>query len=223
MSYTIGMEEKLKTEAVEVPEDLKESPRERRFTGRVIFIASLIIALLFLALIFVYTQSKNAKPYVTTLPSPTPTPSSAVTPGSTDDWKKYTNTDYGFSFEYPVYLSIFKDYLPQKPTGIADDSLRISSGDYKNDLQLYIDPQFGGMCNPTWNFETKRNGPGIEFTKVKGKTNSLPDGATCSTFYTAQIITPGGKKLLINFGYDEKNTTAEKDFEKILSTFKFTK
>jgi len=41
--------------------------------------------------------------------------------------------------------------------GADGDELKISSTDYKEDLQIFINPHFGGMCNPIWHYEVKAN------------------------------------------------------------------
>ena len=162
----------------------------------------------------------------TQAPSPTPTVARTATPtpDPTATWKTYSNANYGFSFQYPSYLATIDDKFPKEipSAGTVSDELRISSADYKNDLQIYINPHFGGMCSGVFIYKASESGSGLVFTKTKGDNSNLPGGSTCSSFYEVRIDLGNGNYLNANFSYDSKNTNAQADFEKILSTFKFT-
>lgn len=42
-------------------------------------------------------------------PTPTPSPTSTLSPDETAGWKTYTNTQYGFTFQYPSIISVKQD------------------------------------------------------------------------------------------------------------------
>lgn len=181
----------------------------------------IVLVLLIVAGAGIYFLGKNnAKKVVTQ----TPTQTTTLTTNPTANWKTYSNSNYGFSFQYPSYLTTVNDKFPKEipSVGTVSDELRISSADYKNDLQVYINSHFGGMCGGTLIYSAKRSGSNLSFTKTKGDNSNLPAGASCSSFYEAKIDLGDGNYLDTNFSYDSKNTNAQADFEKMLSTFQFT-
>ena len=86
----------------------------------------------------------------------TPAPSS--TPTSTSDWKTFTNTDYGFSFQYPAgwYLDVHgshrdttMDYIaisnyPTRPSEVATPAADLSW------MELYVVPNPAGLSLGDW-------------------------------------------------------------------------
>lgn len=132
-------------------------------------------------------------------------------------WKDYANSNYGFSFQYPSYMSRLVDNLQKKPTGISSDNLAISSLDYKYRLSLHINSRFGMECNPTLEYEVKQSSSSAKVTKI----NADKSGPICG-FYLAKIDLGDDKWIYMAFSFDDKNLKAQSDFEKLLSTFKHT-
>ncbi len=154
------------------------------------------------------------------IPTSTPAPTPII--NATTEFKIYSNNNYHFTFQYPSYLTRLEDHLPKIPNGTSTSSLRITSLDYKYDLQLYINPRFGGMCRGTVVYEAKRSKSVLVFTKSVGGNPDLPKGMTCSPYYETHIDLGNQNNMLMTFGYDDKNLNAQIDFEKILYSFKFT-
>src|SRR5260221_203082 len=138
------------------------SPTFHKYLFTVTTFSKILAMLLFITLPFIgfYLGMKYQEEVTISTPiiskvqkilSPTPTPII----GSATEFKKYSNNNYSFSFQYPSYLTRLEDKLPKIPNGSATSNLRISSQDYKYDLQLYINPQFGGMCRGTMLYEAK--------------------------------------------------------------------
>lgn len=165
-----------------------------------------------------YSKSTIETPIVTITKTPTPTPA----------WKTYTNHNYDFSFNYPDYLTITQDQLPKQipAQGSLNDFLSIYSADYKNDLHFDINPNEDEinhmLCRGIFIYNAVKSGSGLEYTKTTGDNSALPERAKCSTFFEAKIYLDEINYLRVNFAYDKLNKNAQADFEKTLSSFKFT-
>ena len=77
--------------------------RQARYTkGFIAPFILIIVALLLAGGAYVFTQTKPVGQTVTTNPTPTQTtPETQTTASQTADWKTYTNTQYGFTVNYP--------------------------------------------------------------------------------------------------------------------------
>lgn len=134
----------------------------------------------------------------------------------TNVWKNYNNSSYGMSFQYPGRLTHLSDKLPKNISdgGSVSDRLKISSSDYEEDLQLYINPRFDGARTEECKYLAIKEGNSIRFTKPKSNLNN--SGLSCGEFNSAGIIIDDKNYILLVY-------KGKENFEKILSSFKFSK
>lgn len=76
-----------------------QTPKSPRFP---LFLALLSFLLLLFSLYLSYRNMQLTK-QIAELSKPTPSPTPTITTDPTADWKTYTNTQYGFSFQYPSH------------------------------------------------------------------------------------------------------------------------
>lgn len=202
------------------------------------------IALVFIAVLAVLAMPKQNPPIVqptstptttpiatsispTTNPTPTPTVSPTPTPIiDISDWKTYRNDKYGFEFKYPkdwiggggteYDLSKLGDNNILKATGTV---FAIGFGDkysYSRFFSLSImTKNIDEAINFDWTSFGKRTG---EPVIIGGVTGEKLKGA----FYGMQYVVKNGKTYFFNQP-DAAEKTDWAKYDKVISTFKFTK
>ncbi len=214
-------------------EEVKQAhPALHRYLFTVTTFSKLLAAILFIVLPFIgfylgmryqqkliinQTNAPEAKVVILT-----PTLSPAPTPITTTTWKTYTNKVFKFSFDYPSYLTLYKDNLVDtKQTGSINDEVRFTPNDktFTPDLRISANPRFGGTCAAdilyTINFINNQ----VSFTKEY--TQKLPLCENSPPFFSGIMKLSDELTILITFGY-EKNDTGrnyEADFDKLLQSF----
>ncbi len=179
----------------------------------------LVIALLAVGIGVIYLSSNN--PFDNTSDAPAENAALTETSDPTDDWKTYTNEEYGFSFKYPRSTD-----TTLEETVDGEDYLKINEN-----VNFLITPfsieECDGLC-PIIDEKTNQTINQIEFNKY---ITTSPEDIAFSDKLPGQIILEykldDGKVLQWNFGLSNKNNTMEVDSaenvsNQILSTFEFT-
>lgn len=202
-----------------------------------IFIFGLVAAVLIFAGAFYLGQIQKRQASSIYIPKQPLNPSTSPASSSSADianWKKYTNTEFDFSLEYPSTWSVEKNlnrinlnssdliqaenergfyiqkgaqvdiYFTSVPTG----------GDLKTDFTRYVNPTAGEASSETMTGTSTVSGiPAINYSYIAPGKNVV-DGSffvVDNKIVTISIVSESGKES--EFG----NT-----FNQILSTFKFT-
>jgi len=139
--------------------------------------------------------------------------------GKTLHWTTFTELNYGLVFNYPSYLTEVTDNFPKEASkgGSVEDVIFIRNKDNSSQLQIYLNPAFGGTCSPEYSYNaTQTNGSfNLTYTKEKPEPSSHPGCG--EIFYSAMINLENGDKLLMTFS--DGNRHNEEDFESILGSF----
>ena len=215
------MEEKVKTkQELEIPKDLKETPRQRRLDGRIFIASSFILAILFVSGIFLYTKTRTAVNFKPT--------AQKVNPNSTakpdENWQIYEGSD--FSIEYPADwtaekgLNDFRFYPPGTKSIIGNGT--------KGASYVLVTESTGNpaKCNnpecPSVEKVQDFSFGGVSGQKVEGAKGT--DGGNYFKKYVL-VSVPQGKIYRIIELYGNTNTTIpeqnSKVFNEMVSTFKF--
>ena len=151
--------------------------------------------------------------------STTNPPVKKYTLGKALHWTTFNDLNYGFVFNYPNYLTEVSYNFPEKikEVGTVNDRIELSNRDKSSVLQIFLNPRFGGRCNPTYFYDAMQvNGySNITYTKEK-KENFDPEFCT-DISYTSMIKLENGNTLLMIF--NDGNRHNEEDFEGILGSF----
>lgn len=161
----------------------------------------------------------------------------AATEATTADWKTYTNEKYGFSFEYPVDWNVEKD----GGSGIADYHVDLIPQkaliEYKNkygneSISMAGASVFTSNLSPKeWFMSTISPESIVEEKNLTINGNQVYYSEVSSEAYTDVSYTTSNQKLIVYFvirikeqgvNYNNDYTMYLAEFEKILSTFKFT-
>ncbi|OGV91334.1 hypothetical protein A2783_05160 [Microgenomates group bacterium RIFCSPHIGHO2_01_FULL_45_11] len=181
-------------------------------------LVSLLVVISLATAAYLFSQNQKLQSQLTQLSlSPTPSPSETLAKEETADWNIYTNTEYGYSFKYP--LSWKTEALAAGAQGKeAPSNARGLNVVEMDSTKNYPDITIQGFdLEPSYLEEgtkvqvTINN---IEMTKrdTKQETNLFTQ--------TYTFRTPGGKYLEILFSYDSTLSTLQ-IINQILSTFKF--
>lgn len=144
----------------------------------------------------------------------------ATTPATTDEtasWKTYTNDTYGFSFKYPATLSV-TDTLSQ--SGNWSVSKKVIIKDTTDSMEVWVNPDGFGPFFPDFSYDITASASGLTVvSKDAGTSAEKSDGETLAisqfTYKTTEFLVHYRIK-----GSDSKPLT---QFDKMLSTFQFTK
>jgi|GEM_PF-4360122 len=200
---------------------------QKRFAKIVVVVV--VVAIVAAAGYFAFV--KKSEP-IAQQPTPTPTNENA-------NLKTYTNTQYGFSFQYPgVYKLSDKlvDYLPpdkvrvsffgiglvETSKDINEGSPFISIGVWNNLKNLSLTDWAKAYPNSSFsNFGEKRT---ADFKEI------IIDGHKAISYsweglvYGKTVIIENNKEIfLFSIGSIDDNDPVWQDFDKLLSTFKFSK
>lgn len=178
------------------------------------------------------TVSKQ-NPLVYSSPQPSGNKSLPDTkPNNSDEtlnWKTYTNNGSKFSFKYPGYFESLKDNLPQTANpnvgGSVQDKLDLAPSDkYNPRLQIYMNPRFGGTCLEDVLYSMSLENKQIDFTKKYQDQVFQPCQNDPVKRLGGILKLNDNLSLLFSFSYDTRDNpyNYEKDFDQILSTFRFT-
>lgn len=181
-----------------------------------------IIILIALAVGGYLLYQKQLKPAVISQPSPTPTP---VASDQFADWKTYTNAQAGFQIRYPSFYQLIKEDSNSASFGFKDT---VGNGPFEYLVitkDLLIDYRSLVVCTNT------TNNPDIVADKLPCLTENISDAnidgipakslyftqGVDSNFHVVQTTT----KPFIQAKMNVSGGGLERDFNKILSTFKF--
>jgi hypothetical protein len=172
-------------------------PKNRLFISLVIFV---ILLSLGAAGFFAYQNYQ-----LTHQPMPIQPPPSPI-PDPTANWKTYTNTQSEFSFQYP------NDWI-----STPGDNLHAPD----NSISMWIQTKIGGMeCfNLIKSKSSIINGKNFNIQYFSGADSDICSNPNERTIYFGQQ----SPFFTITYSYNQNNQIeAEKIFDQILSTFKFT-
>lgn len=140
--------------------------------------------------------------------SPIVVPTATPTPDPTANWKTYTNSKLGFTFQYPTELVFLSDGLDNGGSLLLQnfDGIK-SNGDTNTSFQLAL---FKTQTNGSGQITTINSYRAIRGTSVQKKEDVPTVWITNGTsYYMFQLSTP--------------KTINSVWFDQILSTFQFTK
>ena len=197
-----------------------------------------------LAAVLVYFAFLKKPGEVAVSPTPTPTPTKTVTPtptktatptpDETANWKTYTNTKYGFEFKYPATLFVNEDDICSKGLPSLDVDSDLCDVFLKSPTTPYF-VIFGLSVYKTREKaeeqifrETQELGP-YERRIIELAAGSATE-AKLSRSNRRLIIVGEAPTIIFSEDLSEKEmdqltggTVTKKEFDQILSTFKFTK
>ncbi len=220
--------------------------------------APILILIIIAVLIGGYLIYQNSQNQSKTIPLPTPqlTSTPTATPESTNsaettNWKTYTNTDYGFSFQYPSSLYLFdcsKDFYEVKPlyVHLSDNAKDDCNTTYKAFLSSI-------NVSVVKNFDKNKDYPIVKLNNRTEKTMNIGGKSAIQIIGTYEEVGDQGEKLSsqpirtinstvisykenvsIKITYQRISSVKNNDqgfsvkpdttgiFDQILSTFKFT-
>lgn len=205
------------------PEALNQSGSKPKTNGSGIAILSMAIFILLslAAVAFLYYQNQELKGmlsgYQTPITSPTPTETGDPTTG----WKTYTNSQIGFSFQYP------SDWILKDGSGVTLTSYSIykplSDGDVEPELTLHFFVAYHkGVTDLAKWLTDNQAGEIVDTVKINGNNFSKIKGESLedSLEYATQINASGILRIVIEPYPNE--VVSDEIFNQILSTFKFT-
>ncbi len=156
--------------------------------------------------------------------------SSTPTPDPTTNWKTYSNSEYNFSFKYPPMYDlrmegkapyIYKDRVLTDAGGFAGGSV----------LKKGVVILFDGYTNKDISENALKSEFGTEIL-IRSKSLGGENGTLVSipsNQYEQRLFIPYGNNktlaITLSFGFETPNEERKlyaKEFEQILSTFKFT-
>ncbi len=134
-------------------------------------------------------------------------------------WTTFTDLNYGLVFNYPNYLTEINYNFPAiaPEAGKPEHNITISNKDSSSQLQIYLNPRFGGTCNPTYFYDAIQTNGSFNLTYTKEKSESLGPEVCTDIFYSSIIKLENGITLLMIFS--DGNRQNEEDFEGILGSF----
>ncbi len=194
-----------------------------------IILAILVSALVFGTLGYLYgrnNQPSDVSNLATATTTSTPvlsastTATTAATTTSTNSWKTYTNSTYGFSFNYPSSWTIINDSAGDN--GSVAKRLEII-GTGKEDFQLWVNPDGFGLEGASDMYSAEILNGKISIIE---HTENKPSDEFPEVFGQAVIgqITSSNINYTIAYSFDLADRTAElAKFEQIIKTFNFTK
>jgi len=195
-------------------------PEHKHFLNKKFAITFVILILLGAGAYAGISYWQNQQLAQEVMPTFTPRPSASATPDVTSDWKTYTNKQYGFEIQTPNNWTVTE----------ANNSLI-----FKSQKTIAAEVQNVIDCSPS---STKQcNSDGVPADMIFQPVSSIKDAASGSvktkninglqffTFSTLGMVEVptyeiNYKNKIYNFSSTNMN---QNDFEKILSTFKFTK
>ncbi len=143
------------------------------------------------------------------------TSTSATAADETASWKTYTNDKYGFSFKYPnTYTAT--DELEKNTTSVPERKLSIKSN--TSTMDLYVNPDGFGPFFPDVQYAMDYTGGKIKSTKTISSDENSKDSRTLAV----GNLTVGSNEYLYFFYMEDSDTQPLTEFDKILTTFKFT-
>ncbi len=176
----------------------------------------------------VITPTKKSTPTATSTVSPTPTAD------KTADWRVYTNKKYGYSIKYPsdwIIKTSGNDILVQNKKGdiyasnegvesgnkVKGSFITISSANKDNSqtLENYLKSVFYENDNAVFEKITINTYSGL---KLKDLDEIWPGDIMIHVNNDNQVVS-----LTLNISDDSETTASTNIFNKMLSTFKFTK
>lgn len=188
--------------------------------GIAILSMTIFILLSLAAVAFLYYQNQELKGMLAGYQTPAASPTPTATDDPTAGWKTYTNSQIGFSFEYP------SDWILKDGSGVTLTSYSIykplSDGDVEPEptLHFFVAYHKGVTDLAKWLTDNQAGEivdtvkiNGNKFSKIKG--GSLED----SLEYATQISASGILRIVIE-PYPNK-VVSDETFNQILSTFKF--
>jgi len=146
----------------------------------------------------------------------TTTPNSSTSAiDETASWKTYTNDKYGFSFKYPnTYTAT--DELEKNTISVPERKLSIKSN--TSTMDLYVNPDGFGPFFPDVQYAMDYTGGKIKSTKTISSDENSKDSRTLAV----GNLTVGSNEYLYFFYMEDSDTQPLTEFDKILTTFKFT-
>jgi hypothetical protein len=138
---------------------------------------------------------------------------------TTANWKTYTNSQYGFNFEYPTEMSIYSD---------SGDSVVITQSGKGSQINIWVFPE---ISDPTY-YPSEQNPP-LQLNKkiISNSTwynySSTSQDCNSNDIYQTKLsngIIQFNFSTCLGYAYKELGILEDKSVEnQILSTFKFTK
>ncbi len=142
------------------------------------------------------------------------------------DWQTYTNTDYGFSFQYPADWTEKKDNLPDSikkdEGGVPTQSLALSTLNGETQFSLLIDPLgFGPFFPDMFLTVAKKNG-GLAITQRQNSESNKDNKPNEYSLIISSIDNESPR-----FWMYASSPAVEKDkliaqLDKLIATFRFT-
>ncbi|MEK7617048.1 MAG: hypothetical protein AAB414_03255 [Patescibacteria group bacterium] len=190
-------------------------------TGILILVGILIIAGLVGGVYYLGTR----KP-ITVVPSPSPTPSNTSPipndTGETDNWKTYTNNYYSIIFKYPPEWKIGTQIGTDNSSFFITLSAPVQRSQLGDNINIDIHDNKANLSMEQYIFKIAGNGPyhykEVEINGIQAREYSdLPEASYVRRLY----IKHGSYIHEISIQSDSEDHL--EPFEKLLSTFKFTK
>ena len=153
------------------------------------------------------------------------TPTTKPTSDSTANWKTYTNSVHGITFKYPQTWQV--DNKGDQDS--LNAQVTLTKGQAK--IKMYFNMDGIGGQGQTYQGQPFRlNGNSLfRFVKTNSYDNTQMVGISTSLTNTLGVFEVNGKTYSITLAYPvsdsqtETGNSLEKEFDQILSTFKFTK
>ena len=215
------------TSSIPAPTNYPDTPElSKKDNHWVTILATALFVLLSLGVVaFLYYQNQQLKTLLTSYQS-TPTPSAS--PDTTlSDWKIYTNPIEKFSFRYPSSWRIDTsgENGDQNKQNII---IKLTNGDAQ--IQFYADMVgIGGVGQNYQGTPFTINGVSLFKYKMTGADNkTIIIGITDELTQSLGLFRFSGKTYGFSLNYPtildktQEGTGLEKDFDQILSTFKFS-
>lgn len=156
------------------------------------------------------------------LKSTTATPAATTTPATTDataGWKTYTNAGLGFTFKYPSTMTV-TDTLSPDSSKSANNKILLKEG--TTTLEVYVNPDgFGPFLNDNY-YKLERSGNNLTISeRQKNEEGGTSDGINWT--YANLKDAQGNILYMFHYKFAESGSGSTTTFDKILSTFQFTK
>lgn len=140
---------------------------------------------------------------------------------SIKDWETYKNDDQGFQFSYPSQLG--------EITKVSNTKIDCNLGGYyESSLSLTIEHLGVGLaCKDRFDPISEFKGGSKKIT-VGGKESYLFDYTSSTNYHNREVYIPLSDMYYVTLTHSYKNQPGyvglnQEDFEKMLSTFRFTK
>jgi hypothetical protein len=202
---------------VQVPQQKPKFP--------VMYLVLSVFILLFLAsTAFLYYQNMQLKNMLASYQTPAASPSPSTTPDPPADWKVYTNSIQKISFKYPSTWTLDSDGDQEQ----LNAQLSLTKDQAKIKMYFSMDGIGGqGQTYEGQPFVLDENSL-YRFVKTNSYDNTQMVGISTTLTNTLGVFEINGKTYSITLAYPvaevQKPTGImfEKEFDQILSTFKFT-